>query len=303
MTEYNKTDSQIISDKIYDKQEDKMPDKNNDLVPITKSDKNNTEYNNNELIPLKSMISDVSNSSYRNILKGFGIFSIINEVDVDDLRSLYPNIQKIIEFLNRRLELSTENIKHLTKLEIFGLLTVFCFENNFEVYEICSLFSIIWDILALNFQKNSKRRVFEIFKELIVKHSVDRPPFQVGIYKKESLEKISDFFINSIYSKFELLIYLTTDRKLIELTNSDIFNYNLPHTMDIEMGEETLPRQNKILKNYYENKRPKTELEQKIEMILDFERERLDKILQEKFHEQDEVFNKKVEELLSKKKK
>ena len=73
--------------------------------------------------------------------------------------------------------------------------------------------------------------------------------------------------------------------------------------MDIEMGEETLPRQNKILKNYYENKRPKTELEQKIELVLDFERERLDKILQEKFHEQDEVFNKKVEELLSKKKK
>jgi len=58
----------------------------------------------------------------------------------------------------------------------------------------------------------------------------------------------------------------------------------------------------KILKPYYENKKPKSELEQKIEAILEFERERLDKVLEAKFSQQDEAFNKKVEELVKKKK-
>jgi hypothetical protein len=244
-----------------------------------------------------------SGNAYRNILKHFGIFTILKETEVEELRLIYPDKNKISSYLNRRLELSVENFKHLAKLEVFILLTLFCFEKKLDVYEICSIFSIIWDTLSMNFQKNSKRRVFNNFKEAIVKHSVDRPPFQIGIYKKESLELISDFFIDTIYTKFELLLYLTTDKKLIELSNTELFNYSLPHTMDIEMGEEVLPRQNKILRPYYETRKPKSELEQKIDKILEFERERVDKELKEKFNEQDTQFNKRLEEIISKKKK
>ena len=69
------------------------------------------------------------------------------------------------------------------------------------------------------------------------------------------------------------------------------------------MAIETLPRNVKILKQYTENRKPKSDLEKKIEMILEFEREKLDSKLEEKFAAQDAVFNKKLDEILSKKKK
>ena len=58
----------------------------------------------------------------------------------------------------------------------------------------------------------------------------------------------------------------------------------------------------KILRQYFESHRPKTELEQKIEMVLEFEREKLDKKMEKIFKEQDDDFNAKIEELFKKKK-
>lgn len=279
-------------------------DKNGLLTPVRAEDTNMKDTIKDEAYEsLKNNSVSLPPEVYRNILKGFGIFSILKESDVEELRTISKDKNKVTSYLNRRLELSIENIKHLTKLEIFVLLTIFCFQVNLEIYEICSLFSIMWDILNLNFRKNSKKRVFEIFKESLIKHSVDRPPFQIGIYRKSSLEAISVFFIENIYTKFELIQYLTTDKKLIELSNSELFNYGLPPTMDIELGEEILPRHSKILKPYYETRKPKSELEQKIDKVLEFEREKLDKELEEKFAEQDVLFNKKLDDLISKKKK
>ena len=64
--------------------------------------------------------------------------------------------------------------------------------------------------------------------------------------------------MDNIYSKFELLKYLTTDRKLIEIKNSEIFHKTFPHSLDLEFGEEILPRQVKFLKEYYETLFSKT---------------------------------------------
>ena len=74
------------------------------------------------------------------------------------------------------------------------------------------------------------------------------------------------------------------------------------HLLKNSEATEVLPRNSKILRQYFESRRPKTELEQKIEIVLDFERNRLDKQMEKIFAEQDEVFKNKVDELLKKKK-
>lgn len=246
---------------------------------------------------------NIPKDAYRRILMHFDVYSILTDNDLEELKSIFPDSQKVSSFLVRTLQIGEDNIKDLTKLEIFILLTNFCLKNQFSDNEICCLFSILWDVLTINFRKKNKKEVFEVFKGLLIRCSMDRPPFQLGIFKKTNIELISDFFIDNIYSKFELLMYLTTEKKMIELHNQELFSYSLPHTLDLEMGEEVLPRNNKVLKQYYESKKPKSELEQKIDIILDFEREKLDRELNQKFKEQDEAFNKRLEEMISKKKK
>lgn len=271
------------------------------------SNKQNTqEMPDNEEVMENSTIKnsiDLPNHAYKNILMKFEVYSILNEDDLQELKNIFPDKSKIEQFLIQMLQISDENIRDLTKLEVFILLTSFAFNNKFTNNEICCMFSIFWDVMKLDFRKQSKIEVFELFKAKVLLCSMDRPPFQIGIFKKQTIILLSDFFIDNIFTKFELLTFLTTEKKMIELNNEELFNYSLPHTLDLEMGEEVLPRKNKILKQYYESKKPKSELEQKIELIMEFERDRLDKKLEETFKEQDDAFNKKVDELTIKKKK
>ena len=105
-----------------------------------------------------------------------------------------------------------------------------------------------------------------------------------------------------MYKRYELLTFLLTKKKFLQLENKELLEIRMPHVLDLDLAQECLPRSCKILKQYTENRKPKSELEQKIEAVLEFEREKLDDYLETKFEFQDEEFNKKVEEMMKKKK-
>lgn len=270
----------------------------NNNTNVSKNNENNYEESNPNYY-----YNPINNKVFKEIIKRFKIFSVIEEQDIDELKSKYSNSLKLSNYLNKILNLNSVNLKHQAILEIFLILTKFCIENSLENYEFCALFSIVWDIMSLDFHKLNKSAVFKFFKESVVTLSVDRPPFQVCIFKKKLLDNIIDFFINNIYCKFELLKYLTTERKLIEIKNCDVFQSKFPQSLDLEFGEELLPRQVKYLKDYYEEKKPKSDLEIKIDKVMNYQRDILEKDLKVKFEEQDINFNKKLDDLLSKKKK
>ncbi len=194
------------------------------------------------------------------------------------------------------------NTKSESIIEIFVNLLDFCVKNNFSNLEICAIYSIYYQTLNLSFLTQGKVEIFNFFKNLLIKHSMDRPPYQIGIFKKANMELIVDYFIENVYKKFELLKFLLTNKQNIEIVNTELMSISFPHVLGLEFGQEILPRQMKILKQYYENKRPKSEFEQKVEMIMEFERDVLDKNLEIQFKKQDEEFQKKLEDLTKKKK-
>ncbi len=237
----------------------------------------------------------------------FKVFRLCSEDDIDLLRSSYLDKDKLQEHIKNMLEIEVASIttKQLTKAELFCLLTEFLFNQCEDIsnIEVCTIYVIFHSTLNHSFKKFSKKQIFEYFKKEVIRHSLDRPPYQIGILSKKTIEKLSEFFIEKVYMRFEFLSYMMTKRQNMEIVNKDMFMATLPHILDLSMGTEFLPRHSKILKQYTENRKPKSELEQKIEMILEFERLKLDQILEDKFLQQDQVFNKKVEELISKKKK
>ena len=245
------------------------------------------------------------NNNFYKIAENFGVFALCSEDDVDYLKSIYKDKEKLRENLKNMIVALDEKLKSVTKTTLFCLLTDFLFEKCKEIknIEICSIYSIFWDTMRLSFRKHSKKEIFDFFKKSIIRHSMDRPPYQIGILTKETIDKITNFFVDNIYMRFELLKYMMCKKKNIEVVNKDLLEIKLPHILDLDLAVETNPRKIKILKQYTENRKPKTELEQKIEMILDLERENLDKKLDDKFAIQDQVFNKKIEELIGKKKK
>ena len=99
-----------------------------------------------------------------------------------------------------------------------------------------------------------------------------------------------------------MLHYSLTSKIDIDIDSRENVIYNLPKVEDLSQGTEILPRNAKILRQYFESRRPKTELEQKIEIVLEFERDKLEQKMDKIFAEQDAEFNEKIDELLKKKK-
>jgi len=239
---------------------------------------------------------------FYKIAENFEVFSSCGEEDIRFLKTMQSNKNELRKNIRIMFKNNPKTIKSSPKIEMIFLLIDFCFKNDFEEIEICALLTIFKELFSLSFRRNTKMDFFNKFKHLVLKHAMDRPPHQIGIFNKKTVEKITDFFIENIYKRYELLTYLLTKNKFLELENKELLDIRMPHVLDLDLAQECLPRSYKILKQYTENRKPKTEMEQKIEAVLEFEREKLDVYLEGKFESQDEEFNKKIEEMMKKKK-
>ena len=234
----------------------------------------------------------------------FHVFDVVSIKDIETIKKIYPRKEMIRDLFKSKI--TTKNFQitlpEKIRIEIFLLLSEFCIENKIESLECCALFKIISDILDLFSKKLNKKEIYENFKKFVLTFAMNRFSVQIGILKKETIYLITDFFIEVIYRRFNMIHYCLTNKDSITLETREAISYDLPKIEDLSLGNEILPRNVKILRQYFESHRPKTELEQKIEMILEFEREKLDKKMEKIFQEQDNDFNAKIEELLKKKK-
>ena len=236
--------------------------------------------------------------------QNFHIFDVVSIKDIEMIQKIYPRKEMIRDLFKSKIVSKNNHITLPEKItiEIFLLLSEFCIQNKIEPLESCALFKIISDILQLFSKKLNKDEIYENFKKFVLTFAMNRFSVQIGILKKETVYLITDFFIEVIYRRFNIIHYCLTNKDSITLETREAISYDLPKVEDLSLGNEILPRNAKILRQYFESHRPKTELEQKIEMVLEFERDKLDKKMEKIFQEQDSDFNAKIEELLKKKK-
>jgi hypothetical protein len=236
--------------------------------------------------------------------QNFHIFDVVSIKDIEMIQKIYPRKEMIRDLFKSKIISKNNHITLPEKItvEIFLLLSEFCIQNKIEPLESCALFKIISDILQLFSKKLNKDEIYENFKKFVLTFAMNRFSVQIGILKKETVYLITDFFIEVIYRRFNMIHYCLTNKDSITLETREAISYDLPKVEDLSLGNEILPRNAKILRQYFESHRPKTELEQKIEMVLEFERDKLDKKMEKIFQEQDSDFNAKIEELLKKKK-
>ena len=234
----------------------------------------------------------------------FHLFDVTTIKDIETMYKLYPRKEMIRVLIKDKITSKNIPIELPEKItiEIYLLLAEFCYQNKIESLEACALFKIISDVLALFRKKTDKKEIYENFKKFVLTFAMNRFSVQIGILKKETVYLITNFFIECIYKRFNLIHYCLTNKDCVTLVTRESVSYDLPKVEDISLGNEIIPRNAKILRQYFESHRPKTELEQKIEMVLEFERDKLDKKMDKIFQEQDQDFNAKIEEMFKKKK-
>lgn len=239
---------------------------------------------------------------YKIASRNFNVFQVADEEDINILFSLYPDKEKIREQIKSKMGLTEVKLPEKVYVELYVLLTEFAVKNSITALETCALFRVIFDVLEMIKKHYDQERVYEKFKKSVLTFAMNRFFYQIGILEKDTVYLITNFFIDVIYKRINLISYCLTEKENIDLNTRELLQYTLPSVENLENAQEILPRNAKILRQYFESRRPKTELEQKIEMIIEFERERLDVKMEEIFEEQDSVFNKKADELFKKKK-
>ena len=76
---------------------------------------------------------------------------------------------------------------------------------------------------------------FEMFKELLLRHAVNRPPHSLAIFSLSDVKKIDLFALDTFYRHFDMYKYALTVRDMLHLTTGEMMV--VPQPVFAELNE------------------------------------------------------------------
>ena len=167
----------------------------------------------------------------------------------DALLVLDPSIsnQGILNKLEKILGLDmTEDRRELKRLHItkdlyYNAIT-FARRENLNPQQLSAMFTIIKTIhkLCISTSYDNISVCYQTMKDLLISHSVHRPPFSIQLYSLEQVRNIMEYILQSYFRHFKLYKYAFTKRVLLDLKVSyeGIEDTPPPSQTHLEQNEE-----------------------------------------------------------------
>jgi hypothetical protein len=97
----------------------------------------------------------------------------------------------------------------------------FCKQQAFDARRSSTFMSIMNEIFIvdekINSSMNSVELSFQRFKDLVLKHGVERPPKSVQIFREADFEPILTFVIERYFKNFKLYSYIFANQSMVAL--------------------------------------------------------------------------------------
>ncbi|XP_074476027.1 cilia- and flagella-associated protein 119 isoform X1 [Sebastes fasciatus] len=105
-------------------------------------------------------------------------------------------------------------------LELYIQAVLFCRECNFKKEQTSALLSIIKSIHEVNIETplNDIEQCFKYCKELLLCHSVRRPPFSINLFSSEEVDRVLKYIYNSYVRHYKLYKYIFTPQFKLDLS-------------------------------------------------------------------------------------
>lgn len=164
----------------------------------------------------------------------------------------------------------------------------------------CLLEIMLYLLKQLLASRLSEERSFEMFKELLVRHSVQRPPHSLAIFNADDVKAINEHVQDTLYRFYNMYLYALTKDQLITLTTEKQLELDIPLQTGLAEGKQIAAREvDKDIRqflsaeelvqlekeNEYMTKGPG-----RIERIMREEMDKLASHMEEKIRAQDEDF-------------
>jgi hypothetical protein len=151
----------------------------------------------------------------------------LNVEDVEDYLLLTDNASRV-SFLVSRVELPDESEpeRRAIVLDLYLYTLQFVQNQGFTADKISAAFSIIKDTHQLS-MKNfwPVNRSFKHFQDLLLRHSVHRPPYSIGLFSTHDVESFSKYASKTYFRHYLLYKYAFT--KKTEMAFSSIDTYTV----------------------------------------------------------------------------
>eukprot|EP00698_Gefionella_okellyi_P006271 TRINITY_DN15657_c0_g1_i1.p1 TRINITY_DN15657_c0_g1~~TRINITY_DN15657_c0_g1_i1.p1 ORF type:complete len:271 (+),score=44.44 TRINITY_DN15657_c0_g1_i1:52-864(+) len=142
------------------------------------------------------------------------------------VQSLFANISNRNEFniyLPRELFPEKTLGEDLVLSDLYFYTIKFCYENSFSLEKTSALFSIVKTTHDTSIEQFlSPDHSHGYFKDLLVRHCVQRPPYSVALYSVEEAKLITDYITDTYYRHYKLYQYMFARKRELTVTQTDL---------------------------------------------------------------------------------
>ncbi|KAK5850680.1 hypothetical protein PBY51_001538 [Eleginops maclovinus] len=136
--------------------------------------------------------------------------------EIDKMQSI-PDLESA---LGRVFGVDLPEPKRGVLLELYVQTVLFCRECNFKKEQTSALLSIIKSIHEANIETslNNIEQCFKYCKELLLCHSVRRPPFSIDLFNSEEVTFILNYIYTGYVRHYKLYRYIFTPQLKLDLS-------------------------------------------------------------------------------------
>ncbi|KAK2820227.1 hypothetical protein Q5P01_023186 [Channa striata] len=147
------------------------------------------------------------------------LWTDVNYHDMEEIDSL-QSIPDLESALCGVFQVDLAEPKRGVLLELYVQGVLFCRECNFRKEQTSAFLSIIKSVHEANVETplNNIEQCFKYCKELLLCHSVRRPPFSINLFNSEEVNCIFKYIYNNYMRHFKLYKYIFTPQIKLDLS-------------------------------------------------------------------------------------
>ena len=163
--------------------------------------------------------------------------------DVEHLLRASETTESLQQALGQILSLgdaATASKQALIELDLYTYAILFARKQDFSADQVSAFFTILKCVhcMCVSTPFDNFQETFQYFKELLLKHSVNRPPWSTCLFSISQVKAVSEYVLTTYFKHFKLYKYAFTKRVHLDLKFSYPGVPDSPEPSEVEQTQE-----------------------------------------------------------------
>lgn len=113
----------------------------------------------------------------------------------------------------------SSNKQALIELDLYTYAVFFARKKSFTADQVSAFFTILKSVhlMCISTPFDNLQETFQYFKELLLRHSINRPPYSTALFTIVQVRDITEYMLNTYFKHFKLYKYAFTKRVQMNL--------------------------------------------------------------------------------------